>query len=97
MLKCGHQAKFRKKEKQKMSFNKWIDTFIEEKGIDTESILEVEGLLGTNYIPVGCVIEAMKNAPFSEQKAIKNMIVKIDFVNGDVVDFFRHLAQAIAL
>lgn len=80
-----------------MSFNKWIDTFIEEKGIDTEYLLSVKGLLGTNYIPVGCLIDAMKNAPVSEQKAIKNMIVKIDFVNGDVLHFFNHLAQAIAL
>lgn len=80
-----------------MSFNKWIDTFIEEKGIDTEYLLTVDGLLGKNYIPVGCVIEAMKEAPKNEQQAIKNMIVKIDFVNGDVIDFFRHLAEAIAL
>lgn len=80
-----------------MSFNKWIDTFIEEKGIDTEYLLSVDGLLGKNYIPVACVIEAMKEAPKNEQQAIKNMIVKIDFVNGDVIDFFRHLAEDIAL
>lgn len=79
------------------SFDRWIDTFIEEKGIDTEYLLTVEGLLGKNYIPVGCVIEAMKEAPKNEQQAIKNMIIKIDFVNGDVIDFFRHLAEAIAL
>lgn len=79
------------------SFDRWIDTFIEEKGIDTEYLLTVEGLLGKNYIPVGCVIEAMKEAPKNEQQAIKNMIVKIDFVNGDVLHFFNHLAEAIAL
>jgi hypothetical protein len=79
------------------SFDRWIDTFIEEKGIDTEYLLTVDGLLGKNYIPVGCVIEAMKEAPKHEQQAIKNMIVKIDFVNGDILHFFNHLAQAIAL
>lgn len=79
------------------SFDRWIDTFIEEKGIDTEYLLSVDGLLGKNYIPVGCVIEAMKGAPKNEQQAIKNMIIKIDFANGDVIDFFRHLAEAIAL
>ena len=79
------------------SFDRWIDTFIEEKGIDTEYLLTVEGLLGKNYIPVGCVIEAMKEAPKSEQQTIKNMIIKIDFVNGDVLHFFNHLAEAIAL
>jgi hypothetical protein len=79
------------------SFDRWIDTFIEEKGIDTEYLLTVDGLLGKNYIPVGCVIEAMKEAPKHEQQAIKNMIIKIDFANGDILHFFNHLAQAIAL
>jgi hypothetical protein len=79
------------------SFDRWIDTFIEEKGIDTEYLLTVEGLLGKNYIPVGCVIEAMKEAPKNEQQAIKNMIIKIDFANGNVIRYFEHLAQAIAL
>ena len=31
-----------------------------------------------------------------EQAGIKDMIVKIDFYNGDVVDYFRHLAQVLA-
>jgi len=31
-----------------------------------------------------------------EQKAIKNILVKIDFQNGNIMDFFKHLAQAIA-
>lgn len=39
----------------------------------------------------------MNLAPASEQRAIKTMLVKIDFVNGDVRKYLRHLAQAIAL
>ena len=50
-----------------------------------------------NFIPLGCVIEAIKSAPIHEQKAIKNMLVKVDFINGDVCDYFKHLAQAIAI
>ena len=80
-----------------MSFNKWIDTFIEEKGIDTEEIIEVEGQSGLNMIPVGVVIEHMKSAVDVEQQAIKDTIVKIDFMNGDVLDFIKHLAGAIAI
>lgn len=79
------------------SFNRWLDCFVEEKGLDTEFVFEVPGLFDLNYIPLGCVIEAMKNAPVSEQVAIKNKVVKIDFANGDVMHFFRHMAQAIAL
>lgn len=79
------------------SFDRWIDTFIEEKGIDTEYLLTVDGLLGKNYIPVGCLIDAMKSAPKHEQQTIKNMIIKIDFANGNVIRYFEHLSQAIAL
>jgi len=79
-----------------MAFEKWLDTFIEEKGIDTERIIEAEGRSGANFIPVGCLVEAIKAAPLREQQQIKTTIVKIDFCNGDVMHFFRHLAQAIA-
>ncbi len=80
-----------------MRFKTWFDTFIAEKGIDTERRFEVEGASGTNSIPAGCVIEAIHAALAREQSAIKTMIVKIDFVNGDVYDYLRHLAQAIAI
>ena len=81
-----------------MTFSKWLDTLIEEKNLDTETTFEVEGPeWGWNLIPLGCVIEAIKSAPKHEQASIKHMIVKIDFVNGDVMDYFKHLAQAIAL
>lgn len=80
-----------------MTFNKWLDTLIEEKGIDTEQLFEVEGASGLNIIPLGCVVEAIKATCKQEQAAIKAMLVKIDFVNGDIVDYFKHLAQAIAI
>ena len=78
------------------SFKNWIETFIDEKGIDAEQVLVVEGKSGPNHIPVGCLVEAMLQAPANEQRGIKDMIVRIDFRNGDVLHYFRHLAQAIA-
>jgi hypothetical protein len=80
-----------------MNFNQWLATFLEEKGIDSETILSVAGARGVNQIPVGCLVEAMNQAPAHEQRAIRDMIVRIDFRNGDVLHYFRHLAQAIAL
>ena len=80
-----------------MTFTSWLNTFIQEKGIDLERGLEVEGPSGTNFMTVGIVVDAIKNTSSNEQAGIKNMIVKIDFVNGDVVDYFKHLAQAIAI
>lgn len=77
-------------------FAKWLDTFISEKGIDTEHVLEAEGDSGTNFIPVGVIVEMMRGAPAQEQRGLKEMIVKIDFYNGDVLHYFTHLAQAVA-
>jgi len=80
-----------------MTFNKWIDTLVSEKGLDTEHVFEVEGKhWGLNSIPLGVVVEHMKIATSREQNQIKDVIVKIDFANGDVMHFFNHLAGAIA-
>jgi hypothetical protein len=83
--------------KNTTTFQTWLSTFISEKGIDTEEILTVTGPSGPNHIPVGCLVEAINQAPAHEQSAIKTTIVKIDFFNGDVLHYFRHLAQAIAI
>jgi len=80
-----------------MSFDKWIDTLVKEKGYDRESLFTVEGPSGQNIIPLGVVVNAIKTAPAHEQAAIKAVIVKLDFVNAEIADYFRHLAQAIAI
>lgn len=80
-----------------MTFNNWLDTFVHEKGLDLEHEFEVDGKSGWNLIPLECVIEAIKTAPKQEQQAIKAMLVKIDFAAGDVMNYFGHLAQAIAM
>jgi hypothetical protein len=79
------------------AFTRWLDTFVSEKGLDTEQTFDKEGPSGLNVIPLGCVIEAIKSAPAHEQAAIKATIVKIDYRNGDVLHFFGHLAGALAL
>jgi len=80
-----------------MTFNTWIDTFTTEKGLDMDRVFTVEGACGPNYIPLGCVIEAVKATSKREQEQIKTTIVKIDFMNGDVCHFFNHLAKALAI
>lgn len=81
-----------------MSFTKWFETFLSEKCIDLDAILTVKGTSGdTNFIPVGCIVDLIKIAPTAEQFGIKSMLVKIDFVNGNVLDYFSHLARAVAI
>tara|TARA_R110000868_G_C10586358_1_gene739147 strand:+ start:368 stop:610 length:243 start_codon:yes stop_codon:yes gene_type:complete len=79
-----------------MTFTKWLDTFLSEKGIDPETTFDVDGPSGFNLIPVGSLVEMMKQAPATEQIGIKRMIIKIDFLNGNVLDYFKHLARAVA-
>ena len=80
-----------------MNFTTWLNIFIDEKGIDREEVIEAKGASGMNFIPVGCLLEAMEQAPTREQQAIKNTIVRIDFANGNVMHYLTHLAQAIAI
>ena len=79
------------------NFDRWLDTFISEKGYDLETFFEVDTPEQWHLIPLGVVVEAIKGAPAHEQQAIKAMLVKIDFHNGDALDYFRHLAQALAV
>jgi len=81
-----------------MTFNTWLDTFISEKELDLDYTFEIEGDdWSMNYIPLQYIIDEIKNAPAVERDAIKKTIVKIDFVNGDVMHFFEHLAGALAI
>lgn len=80
-----------------MTFSHWLDTFLEEKGIDGEETLEVQGPSGCNVMPLQIVVDAMKQASPLEQRKIKGTFVRIDFANGDCRHFINHLAAAIAV
>lgn len=74
----------------------WLRTFVREKGLDLEHTFDVDGPSGFNLIPLGCLLECIEQAPKSEQDAIKMMLIRIDFRNGDVMDYFKYLCKAIA-
>ena len=80
-----------------MTFEKWLDTLVEEKGLNTDHVFEVDGESGTNYIPLAVVLEHINIAGRQEKAHIKTKLVMVDFINGNVMHFFRHLAQAIAI
>lgn len=74
----------------------YFERLIGEKNLNGQ-MLEVDGRMGTNMIPVEVLIEYILLAPKHEQEEIRKMLVKIDFLNGNIVDYFKHLAKAIAL
>lgn len=76
-----------------INFEKWLETFVEEKGLDMDYMFTIEHKGFAHMIDLGYVISLCKVASEREQGVIKNTIVKIDFCNGDVLDFFKHLAK----
>ena len=78
-------------------FSSWLDTFVEEKGLDTQHRFDVEGPeWGWNSIPLSSVIEAAKQSAANEQAQIKSRLVEGDYRNADPMHFFEHLAKGLA-
>jgi hypothetical protein len=72
----------------------YFKRFNREKGIDPETVLKVEDEdTGTNLVPIGVLFEFIDTMPADIQKNIRDMIVKIDFQNGDILNYYRHLAK----
>jgi len=77
---------------------KYLETLISEKSAaDIDTGFTVQGPSGDNHMTYQNVVDAIVAAPKSEQKVIRGTLVMIDFRNGDVFHYLRHLAQAIAL
>lgn len=74
---------------------KYLKTFFAEKDLPFAQWELVAQDGTTHIINNEVVIEAIGGAPRSEQEAIGNMIRKIDFVNGNVNDYLKHLAGAL--
>lgn len=76
----------------------YLNNLISEKSnINMNTPIQVEGESGTNFMTVKTIVEHILIAPKREQSAIKTMLVKIDFYNASVLDYFKHLAQALAI
>lgn len=65
----------------------------EEKGILLDSFqIEVDGI--THIMNVEQIVQLIERAPEHEQKQIKDTFSKIDFYNGDIMDYIKFLATA---
>lgn len=74
----------------------WFHKFFSEKDIPYRvfDVTDSQGL--THDIPNEVVIEHIAGASKREQEQIKQVLIKIDFHNGDVNHFLEHLAKALA-
>jgi len=71
---------------------KYIKNFFEEKEIPYQE-WQIEHNNNIHFIDNEKVIEIIKSAPTNEQKEIADILRKIDFQNGNVNHFLRHLAE----
>lgn len=76
---------------------KYLEALFKEKNIELETSIEVQGASGTNFMTLENVVDAIVTAPKHEQREIKDILVQIDFKNGDVFHFMKHLAKALAI
>jgi hypothetical protein len=76
---------------------KYLFNLLEDKGISLSTPINVDGKSGTNFMNIEVVIEHILITTKEEQKEIKNILVKIDLMNGDILHFLKHLAKAIAI
>ena len=74
----------------------YLNKLIEEKELDQEMILEVYGESGMNFIPLGVVIEHILMMPAFMKNIVKLTLIRVDFIGGDVMDYFTFLAKGIA-
>lgn len=74
---------------------RYLQTFFAEKDLPFQSweILSSSGV--PHMIDSEVVIEAIMNAPEDEQRKIADIIREIDFRNGDVNHFLKHLAKGL--
>ena len=74
----------------------YFRTLVQEKGIDLETIIEVEGESGVNFIPLEMVIIFLEGGSRTAQRDAERHLTRIDFHNGDVMHFFKHIAKFMA-
>lgn len=75
-----------------MNFNKWFNTLLKEKEIDlSESFIANDG----STLFVGDICSNILSCSKIEQFQIKTVLVMIDFKNGDISHYLKHLGKAL--
>jgi len=71
----------------------YLERFFEEKEIMIEN-WEIDHNGQMHFIDTEFVIELIMGAPIHEKKEISNVLRRIDFANGNVNHFLKHLAES---
>ncbi|KJZ17388.1 hypothetical protein TW86_03790 [Halomonas sp. S2151] len=71
----------------------YLKTFFEEKHVPDETYTVTDQHGQAHIMSSETVIELIMQAPDQEQQQIADILRKIDFMNGKVSPFLRHLAE----
>ena len=74
-------------------FETWFDDFISEKQIDPDMPLNIEVGEQFHIMVVQNVIDLIKSSSKEDKKAIMKMLIRIDFFNQSVTDYFEFLVE----
>ncbi|WP_417459085.1 hypothetical protein [Kordiimonas sp.] len=67
----------------------YLENLITEKGVELEDCIDVEGHFGLTYqMLIDFICEVREY-----HATIRSTLVKIDFCNGDVFHYLKHLAE----
>ncbi len=70
---------------------KYLEILLEEKNINSETnLLENEGNFG---LTIQMLIDFIYSMPANIRKQVENTFRKIDFMNGDVMNYINFLAK----
>jgi hypothetical protein len=72
---------------------KYIKDFFNEKEIPYE-LFEIKHNNMMHFMDTENVIDLIRNAPPHEKREIQKILIRIDFRNGNVNDFLKHLATS---
>lgn len=78
---------------EQMEFEQWLDELVEEKNLDLEQKLKIEHKGFLHLLPLQVVISGIKNLDAKYRSKVKIILTVIDFLNGDVMEFFNHLGK----
>lgn len=81
--------------KEEMNISQYLITLLTEKGIYLGYNIRIksDSVFGDHTIPLLVLIEFIENLDPNSQKKIRETLVRIDFQNGNILHFFKFLAE----
>ena len=78
-----------------MTFERWLDTFIDEKRLNRNHIFKIEFEGTIHLMKFKALIESIIALPEKHQNKIKDKLGAINVRNGDYIHYLNYVAEAL--